>query len=646
MKRQHIGRLLGLAAAILASFTGSANAATISGELKQWHKVTLSFEGSKADEGQEPNPFTDYRLDVTFEKDGASFRVPGYFAADGDAANSGATRGTCWRVHFCPPQPGEWTYQASFRTGKDVALSPDREAGQSAGHCDGETGKLKINASDKAGRDHRAKGRLQYVGEHYLRFAGDGEWFLKVGPDSPEGFLANPDIDGSTTGTRAKFSAHDKHWQSCNPTWAGGKGKNVVGAINYIADQQMNCFYLVLFSGHGDTRSVWPYRDVDDHLRFDCSKLDQWEILFEHMDRKGILLHMVLSETENESYWEVRDGGQFAPSRKLFYREMIARFAHHLALVWNLGEEIGWTDAKGKQYGAATSDAQRKAFCDHLRELDPYDSPIVAHTLPGAKSWQAIYEPLLGYRHFEGVSGQFSLQPNGMKTAHEIIKQWREASAKAGRKWIVSNDEPGADALPLKIDAKGNRADTAGVRPDVLDANHDYPRKWFLWASYMAGAAGTETYFGWDFTGHGGGDGEVNDYSAWANWWTQCRHAHAFFTQHVPLPDASPADELMSEGTAWCFAKRGHVYAVYLPDGGSAQIDLTATSGPFDVRWYDPRHGGPLQKGSVSRIQGGAKRSLGQPPRDEKGDWAVLIVKDEGTAGVPALRERVCLNDD
>ena len=33
------------------------------------------------------------------------------------------------------------------------------------------------------------------------------------------------------------------------------------------------------------------------------------------------------------------DEGELGPERKLYYREMIARFGHHLALEWNLCEE-------------------------------------------------------------------------------------------------------------------------------------------------------------------------------------------------------------------------------------------------------------------------------------------------------------------
>jgi len=48
----------------------------------------------------------------------------------------------------------------------------------------------------------------------------------------------------------------------------------------------------------GDGKDVWPYTDYNERYRFDCSKLDQWEIVFEHMETLGIMAHYVLQETE------------------------------------------------------------------------------------------------------------------------------------------------------------------------------------------------------------------------------------------------------------------------------------------------------------------------------------------------------------
>ncbi len=126
------------------------------------------------------SPFRDYRLFVTFTHvaSGKSYRVPGYYAADGRAAETGAASGNVWRAHFMPDAEGEWKWTASFRQGRNVAVSDDESESQPLAF-DGARGLFQIGPSDKTGRDFRAQGRLDYIGQRYLRFTGSGQYFLK-----------------------------------------------------------------------------------------------------------------------------------------------------------------------------------------------------------------------------------------------------------------------------------------------------------------------------------------------------------------------------------------------------------------------------------------------------------------------------------
>ena len=91
----------------------------ITGEKKAWHTVTLTFTGPNTSEYDTVNPFTDYRLDVEFSNGNQKIIVPGYFAADGNAAETSARSGNKWRAHFCPPSPGTWNYNVAFLKGKN-----------------------------------------------------------------------------------------------------------------------------------------------------------------------------------------------------------------------------------------------------------------------------------------------------------------------------------------------------------------------------------------------------------------------------------------------------------------------------------------------------------------------------------------------
>lgn len=202
----------------------------LNGELRTWHKVTIGLRGFLTCEKALPNPFTDYRLDVTFTHigTGRTHSIPGYYAADGNAANTGASKGDVWLAHFAPGLDGTWNWSASFVRGGGVA---QKGGGSSAGYFDGASGSFDILETDKAGRDLRGKGLLEYVGEHHLRFAGSREWFLKAGADSPENMLAYDDFDNTPDiqGLRKAWSAHDQDYYPGNPTWAGGRGRAIIG---------------------------------------------------------------------------------------------------------------------------------------------------------------------------------------------------------------------------------------------------------------------------------------------------------------------------------------------------------------------------------------------------------------------------------
>lgn len=128
-----------------------------------------------------------YRLNVFFthKESGKTLKVPGYFAADGDAGETLATGGNKWRVHLAPEETGEWTYKVDFRKGTFMAMRERENSGESAGYMDGEEGSFQISESDKSGRDNCGKGRLHYDGTRYLKFAETGEIFLKDDTDSP-----------------------------------------------------------------------------------------------------------------------------------------------------------------------------------------------------------------------------------------------------------------------------------------------------------------------------------------------------------------------------------------------------------------------------------------------------------------------------
>ena len=597
-----MNKLISLSFILLSIQALAQSPARIHGELKQWHKVTLDFEGPEVSETDDYNPFFNYRLTVAFKhSSGKTFVVPGYFAADGNAGNTSASSGNSWRAHFSPDLTGEWTYRVDFRKGRWVAVSERANPGIPGEFMDGATGAFEVTATDKIGRDFRAKGRLSYVGEHYLQFEGTKGYFLKQGPDAPENLLSYVDFDGTFHNDGHKdhlvksWEAHEKDWSEGDPTWQQGKGKAIIGAMNYLASKGLNVVSFLTLNIMGDDQNVFPYIDYDTYDRFDVSKLDQWEIVFDHAQRLGIFLHFKTQENENQG---LLDNGGVGAFRKLYYRELIARFGHHLALNWNMGEESGdWV----KNHKTPPQFQQEfLAMAEYFYAHDPYHHHIVIHN--GSKT---LYDDILvpGSK-YTGPSLQTTKRD--FSRVHDFVLEWRNKSSKAGKKWAVALDEPG--------DAQHS------LLPDVEDAKHDTARANALWGAMMAGAWGVEWYFGYK---HDHSDLTCQDYRSRDLFWDQCKIALDYFNT-LPFIEMDPADELLSTED-YCFAKKGEKYVVYLRFGGGTTLDLAGVNGEFEGKWFNPRTGN-FHKRSF-KITGGKKVDLSAPKKENDRDWVIELAK-------------------
>ncbi|MFC7338946.1 DUF5060 domain-containing protein [Haloferula chungangensis] len=583
---------------------------SISGELKAWHKVTLDLSGPYAHEKDNaPNAFTDHNFTVTFTHSSGSpsYTVPGYFAADGNAANSSAESGTTWRAHLSPDSAGEWKYTVHFDRGTSAALG---EKGEALAPFDGKSGSFKVAASDKQAPDLRARGRLQYVGKHHLQFAGDKSWFLKAGADAPETLLGYKDFDGTRAHKPGKvpLKAYAKHvgdWQQGDPTWKDGKGKGLIGAINYLASEGMNAFSFLPYNAGGDGDNVWPFIERNDSVHYDCSKLDQWGIVFEHGTSKGMYLHFKLQETENDDLKgpggaQSLDGGDCGPERKLYLREMIARYGHNLALNWNLGEEN------------TQAFTQQKDMAECIKKMDPYAHPIVLHTYPDQQD--KVYKP---HMTKDSLLDGLSLQNSSVRNCHDQVAKWTRESAKAGKPWVVSFDEPGdaGHGMPPD-DSYANMAELRKGKEKKAPTVDDV-RKYTLWGTILAGGGGVEYYFGYKLPEN---DLIAEDWRSRDLSWDYARYALEFFRdQKIPFQDMSCRDELVgnekNDNSRYCYAKEGEVYLVYLPEGGSTDLQLPAGKS-FTLAWFNPRTG---EMGEAKPLDG---KTLTAP---DKEDWLAVV---------------------
>ena len=590
----------------------------VTGELKKWHKITLLVEGQETFELDDYNPFLNYKLDVTFTNGDQQFVVPGFYAADGNAAETSSTSGNTWMVRFTPNATGEWSYSISFKKGENIAISPDSKGAVSAGYADGVSGTFVIGPGDKTGKDNRANGMLEYVGEPYLKYAETGEYFIKVGVDAPENLLGFVDFDANTNvfDLRKEWAPHEKDFpEDGRPyLWQGEKGKNLIGAINYLASEELNVFSFLTFNVDGDDRNIMPhllkvpaegyeaYANIKKNVgawdslfhktRFDVSKLEQWERVFDFAETRGMFLHFKTHETETD---HLMDGGVFGIEGKLYYRELIARFGHHLALNWNLGEENNQPIREVVK------------VANYVHDLDPYKHHLVIHTFPNKDD---RYGELIGEQSpLTGASLQLS-DPE-FKDVHPRVLKWRHKSDSTGKRWALAVDEPG----------KANIA----LLPDEEDMEHNLARQNALWGTLMAGGYGVEWYFGYQ-SPHS--DLTCEDFRSRDLFWDQNRYARRFFEKQLPFWNMEPADNLTANQNTYCFTDNEDVYVLYLKmDQQTTNVDLGNSGDKFNISWFDPRNGGELQAGSTQTVIAKGIVEIGLPPSNPEMDWLALIKK-------------------
>ncbi len=567
---------------------------TITPNPMQYHKVVLEYTSTATyNETQGNALFRNIRLNVTFTSPtGQVFIVAGYFAGDGNAANTSASTGNKWRVNFTPTEIGRYTYVTSFRQGNDVILDLSVTAGTPF-DFNATNGNFTTIATNKSGLDFRSKGVLRYVNDHFFRWS-NGDYFLEFGADSPEVFLEYNDFDNTPDSQGRTYPAHLSEWQTGDPQWKTNQGRSIIGVVNHLSNAGMNVHYFLTMNSFGDGQSAYPWTGNNTTNQFDVSKLAQWEIVFDHMMAKGVMPEFVLGETENQQLFEDNEGivGGFANTRKLYYREMVARFGYLNAAVWNIGEEQGWDQGSGRM--EAVNNQQLVDFAAYLKTLLPRkNEPITVHN--GPSTTDAIFTGLLGNANYNNISFQGNYQTTSF--GHDRILFWRNQSAIANKKWVVRYTEPYVGA---------------GTDQAIW-------RKNSLWASLTAGGAGVQYYDG------GGRDVTAQDYNTYQVPYLAMKIAKDFFeNNNVPFFEMSNNDAATSTG--WMLSKANSSHVIYLPNGGTTVTANLGSTGEYTIKWYDPRNGGALQNGSITSITAdGTNKSIGNPPNNNSSDWVVLL---------------------
>ena len=605
--RKRFIQLLGLTGILvfLGFVSPLSQAATVSGNTTKWSPITLDFIGVEASETDtSPNPFLDYRLTVIFTApSGQTYTVPGFFAGDGNGNGSG----NHWQVRFAASEVGTWQYSGVFHSGSNIAIDANLSNGNEI-PLDNAQGDFFITAQSASAAGFLKYGRLSYVGEHYLKFS-DGPYWVKAGTDSPENMLGYAGFDNTIDQNGNFLHRFENHVQDArddDPVFSnqsnGVDGRGLTGALNYLSDQGVNSIYFLPMNLGGDGQETYPFVGGENtsfnKTHYDISKLHQWNEVLKHAQRRGIALNIQLSETEvaNERWL---DNGNLGVERKLFFRELIARFGYLLAAKWNLGEENDYPVS------------EIRAHADYIRSLDWSAKPIAVHTQ--INNFRD-YEEIVGEERFSASSIQYDWEFAG-----EFVEQWRTRSTQAGHPWVIDMDE-----------------NTNGLS----DTDHNQRRKQILYDVLFSGG-NIEWYFGL-YNLPLGGDTTAGDFRLRESMWQTMRFAREFMENELPFWRMQPMDSIVSNenqalGGAEVFGADNEVYAVYLPNANGGQtINLQGTTGTFIQQWFNPVNG--QFEGNSTELSGNQAHPLGTPPSRNNDDWVLLI---RSTTAVKPTREAI-----
>ena len=335
-------------------------------------------------------------------------------------------------------------------------------------------------------------------------------------------------------------------------------------AVDYLAGKGINSLYLMTHNIDGDGKDVWPWLGkTASEAKANAGTGARCDIATLE-EWRDLFEHMQTRGVvpylvlEDDSAWAKYDHARY-------YREMIARFGYLPALLFNFNEEYN------ENYRLDAALAHMK----HLRDNDPYRHPRGIHNVNSPTN-EYIDAPQVDFTAIQ-TKGSDPLDHN------RLAIQWIErCKARKQRILMVGFDEG---------------------RPE------EDRRAW--WAAYLGGGV-------WEAHVRPPYDRPV---SAWDAVWTQLGGTRAFM-ESLPFWEMEPSNALVKAGKAFCLAKPGHAYVLYLPEGGEVTVELSA-GGEYEVAWWNPANGRTGRSQDEGRVAGGPQRFLAPG----KGDWALRITK-------------------
>jgi hypothetical protein len=329
-----------------------------------------------------------------------------------------------------------------------------------------------------------------------------------------------------------------------------------------------------------------------DYTRFDTPYWQKWERMLRFARDRDVIISAILDISTHTG-----QAAAGSDDERRYIRYAVARLSGFSNITWDLGDDLdSFRDEKWAHETGTLIEA-----------WDPYRHLATSH--PVHREHQDRTSDWFGFTSIQDWS----------RTQHSLMLEERQIQAKTGRIIPQANEEYGyEDHYPHW--APGLGSDSAETLRRVA------------WDIAMAGAYGTagETCRRgtniWPDTGGGWINGRGDDTMTMLKAY---EHMVDFFTS-FEWWKTEPHDELVNNG-AYCLAKPGEIYAVYLPNPGNfveghvstKNVTVKLEPGTYNAKWFNAFTGETVP---LPALEGGEWTS---PDAPGWLDWALLLRKQK-----------------
>jgi len=317
-----------------------------------------------------------------------------------------------------------------------------------------------------------------------------------------------------------------------------------------------------------------------DYTRFNIPYWQKWERMLRFARDRDMIISVVLDISTHHA-----QAAAGSADERRYIRYAVARLSAFSNITFDLGDDLD--SFRDEKWAHETGTL--------IESWDPYKHLATSH--PVNPEHQDRTADWFGFTSIQEWS----------RRQHALMLEQRQIQVKTGRIIPQTNEEYGyEDHYPHWAPAPpGDSSETL---------------RHMAWEIAMAGAYGTggETCRRgtniWPDTGGGWINGRGDDTMVMLNGY---EHMVDFFTS-FEWWKTDPHDELVNH-EAYCLAKPGEIYAVYLPKGGD--VSSKREPGSNEARWYNVCTGEPAP---LTRVEGPAWTS---PQAPGWLDWALLLQK-------------------